>query len=129
MAERLLHDHPGVLGQPRVVELLDHRAEQERGNLEVEDRLLGAAHGGFHPLVGGRIGEVAADVLQAGGEARKHGIVNGLTGCFDHGASMLAQVLDRPVVCCHADDRTRQETARLQPVEGVQGHHPGQIVR
>ncbi len=98
VAERLLHHHPGVLGKSRIVELLDHRAEQKRRDLEVEHRLLGVAHGRLDPPVGGGIGEVAADVLEASGKSIEHGLVNGLTGGLDHGVGVLAQVLDRPVI-------------------------------
>ena len=38
VAERLLHDDARVLGQPCLREALDHRAEEERRDLEVEDR-------------------------------------------------------------------------------------------
>ena len=38
VAERLLHDHAPGLGQAGVGELLDHRPEQERRDLQVEDR-------------------------------------------------------------------------------------------
>ena len=38
VAERLLDDDPGVLGQARVGEALDDRGEQRRRDLEVEDR-------------------------------------------------------------------------------------------
>ena len=43
VAERLLDDDARVLGQPGVGEALDDAAEQERRDLEVEDRVLGAA--------------------------------------------------------------------------------------
>ena len=38
VSERLLHHHPRVLGEPGAGKSLDHGAEQERRNLEVEDR-------------------------------------------------------------------------------------------
>ena len=65
VAERLLHHDPGVLGQARVVQALDHPAEQERRDLQVEDRLAGALDRSATLLVGRRLAEVAADVREA----------------------------------------------------------------
>ncbi len=59
MAERLLDDDARVRRQPGLGQALDDRAEQERRDLEVEDRLLGALDRLGDPLVGGGIAEVA----------------------------------------------------------------------
>ena len=117
VSERLLDHHPGVVGEPRIVELLDHRPEQKRRDLEVEHRLLGIAHGRLHAGVGVGVGEVAADVVQPGRKPIEHGLVDRLAGGRDHRARVVAQVVDRPVIDRHADDRARQQTTRLQPVE------------
>ncbi len=123
VAERLLDDHARGLCQVRVLQLLDHRPEQERGNLQVEDRAARVADGGRQALVRGLVGEVAADVGQARGEALEDLEVERLATPFDTRARVLAQVLERPVVARDADDRAVQEAALLQAVERVEGHH------
>ena len=50
MAERLLDHDLRPLGETGVGEPLDDGAEQERGDLQVEDRLLGALDGAAHLL-------------------------------------------------------------------------------
>ena len=40
---------------------------------------------------------------------------------------MVAEVVIRPVVDRHADDGAAQQTAPLQPVERVEGHHLGEV--
>jgi hypothetical protein len=62
VAEGLLDHHTRVLGQARLGEPLDHRAEQEGRDLEVEDWAAGAVDGPCYPLVGGGLAEVAGNV-------------------------------------------------------------------
>ena len=133
MTEGLLHDHPPGLRQPGRGQSPDHRSEQERRNLQVEDRAGGltAAEGcrdrTRHALIGGGVGEVAAHVGQACGEAVEHVRVQRLTGAFDARARVLAQMLERPIVARDAHDRTLQQPAPLQSVERAKRHHLGQI--
>ena len=71
VAERLLDDDARVLRQARLGEALDDRAEQERRDLEVEDRASRALDRLADALVGRRVGEVAGDVREPGGEAAR----------------------------------------------------------
>ena len=64
VAERLLHDHPRGLGEPGLGQSLDHPPEQERRDLEVEDRDVRVADRVSHPLIRGRIVEIAAHIRQ-----------------------------------------------------------------
>jgi hypothetical protein len=56
------------------------------------------ADGRRQALVGGGVGEVAADVGQRAAKRSKTGAVELLAGPFDAFAGVLAQALDRPVV-------------------------------
>src|ERR1700727_2354185 len=68
-------------------------------------------------LVGGGVGEGAADVGETRGEALEDGVVEGLAGPRDALAGVGAQMLERPVVAGDADDRAAQEPSPLQAVE------------
>jgi hypothetical protein len=127
MAEGLLHHHPGPAGQARVGQALDHGAEQERWDLQVEDRGRRLPDGGADALVGGRVTEVAGQVRQPPGEALEHRLLQRLAGRLDRLTGVLAQVLGGPVVDRDANDRAGEQTAALQPVEGAEGHHLGQV--
>ena len=54
-------------------------------------------------------------------------LVDLLTRVVDGLPRMLPEVVDSPVVHRNPDDRALQESAPLQPVEGTQGHHLGQV--
>src|SRR5208282_6425502 len=71
--------------------------------------------------------EVAADVGEARGEALEDVAVELFAAAFDALGGVLAQLLDRPVVARHAHDRAVQQTAALEPVERVEGHHLGEV--
>ena len=72
VAERLLDDDARRLRQPGLGQALDDGAEEERRDLEVEDRVLGALDRLGDALVGRRVGEVALHVGEPGGEAVEH---------------------------------------------------------
>ena len=72
VTERLLDDHAGLVGETGLGEALDDGAEQERWDLQVEDRLLGALDRRADLLVGGGVGEVALHVGEPGREAVEH---------------------------------------------------------
>ena len=127
VAERLLDDDARRLCQAGVLQLLDHGAEQERGNLQVEDGTCRVADGGRDALVGGLVGEIAAHIGQARGEALKDLGVERLAAPFDTRAGVLAQVIERPIVARDTDDRTVQEPPLLQAIERAEGHHLGEI--
>ena len=129
VAKRLLDDHAGRLGQAGRRQLLDHRAEQKRRDLEVEDRALGSLHVPAQPLVGRWVGEVAADVGESRCEPVKDVSVECLARFFDALGSVLAQVLDRPVVARDTDNRTIQQAAQLEPIQRPEGHHLREIAR
>ena len=69
MPERLLDHHPGVFGEAGFAEPADHFGEQERRDLEVEDRPLGVADGLLDALEGRVFAVVAGDVLEPRTEA------------------------------------------------------------
>ena len=127
VTERLLDDHPGRVGEAGVGQALDDGAEQERRDLQVEDRLLGALDGGAHPLVGGGVGEVALHVREPGGEAVEHLRVERLAGRHDRVAGALAELVVGHVVDGHPDDRARQQPAPLEAVERSERHHLGEV--
>ena len=127
VAERLLHHHPGVLGEAGVVQLPHHLAEEKRRDLQVEHRLLRGPHRGLDLAVGGRVVEVAADVVEPRCEPLEDVLLDGLAGRCDHLAGVLTQLLGAPVVHGHADDGAIEQLALLQPVERVERHHAGEV--
>jgi hypothetical protein len=127
--ERLLDDDARVPGQAHVREPLDDGAEQERRDLEVEDRAASVLQPRREVLERGGIREVARQVRQARGEPVEDRLVEPLARCHDRLAGALAQVVDRPVVHRHADDRAGQQPARLQSIERMEGHHLRQVSR
>ena len=120
--ERLLDDDARVLGQPGAGEARDDGAEQERRDLEVEDRLPDGADRGGEPLERVGIAEIALDVAQSRREALEGRVVDRPAG-GDRGVGVLAQVVEAPVVDRYADDRAVEHAAPLQPVERPERHH------
>ena len=88
--ERLLDDDAGILRQADFGEPLDDRPEEERRDLEVEDRRLGALDRSADTRVGRGVREVARDVREPCGEAREDLLVELLAGADDR----LARALD-----------------------------------
>ncbi len=127
MAEGLLHHHATGLGQTGGGELTDHGTEQKRGNLQVEHGIVGVADGRHQALVGGGVGEVAADVGQALCEAIEHLGVHRLAGAFDALTSVVAQMFERPIVARDADDRAVQQPPALEAIERAKRHHSGEV--
>jgi hypothetical protein len=127
VAERLLHHHPGAPGQAGFGQALDHGPEQEGRNLQVEGRCASLAQGGADTLEGGGVTEVAAEVGEAPGEALEDLVVHRLAGGLDRLAGMLAQLLGGPVVDRDAYHRAGEQAAALQPVQGAEGHHLGEV--
>ena len=127
VAERLLDDHTRIGRQARLREPLDHPAEEEGRDLEVEDRLLRAVDRLGHPLVGGGIAEIALDVGEPVREPVEHLRVELLAGALDRGPRPLLELVERPVVDGHADDRAVEQTPALEPVQGTEGHHLREI--
>ena len=126
MPERLLDDDPRVLRQAGIRQSLDHRAEQERRDLEVEHRALRIRNRSGHPLEGVRIAEVAGYVGQSLRKPLEDVLVN-VSDRRDRVAGALAQVVDRPVVDRDADDRAVQQAAGLQVVQRLERHHPREV--
>ena len=115
------------VAEPGVGDALDHLAEQERRDLEVEDRRRGALDRVADAAVRRRVGEVAADVGQPLDEPLEDLVVDLLSRPLDRGAGTLDQLVERPVVDRDPDDRAVEEAAGLQPVQRPEGHHPGQV--
>ena len=86
VAERLLDHDARALRQAGVGELLHHAPEQERRDLEVEDRARLALDRRGDAFVGRRVGEVSRDVGEALREAVEDVLVELLAGAFDRGA-------------------------------------------
>ena len=129
VAERLLDDDARGLRQPRLREPLHDPAEQERRDLEIEDRQARALDRLRDPPVGRRVAEVAGDVREARGEAPEDLLVELLAGADDRLARTLDELVDRPVVDRDADDRAIEQAALLQPVQRTEGHHLRQVAR
>jgi len=127
IAERLLDDDPRSGGQIGLGQALHDLGEEERRDLEVEDRELRPLDGLAHCLVGGGRREVALDVGEPPAEPAPHLLVDLLPGGLDALPGMLPKVLDRPVVAGHPDHGAAQQTPGLQPIQRPEGHHPGQI--
>ena len=93
MAEGLLHHDPSGLRQFRLRQTLDHRPEQERGDLEVE-------HGGAHLaerrretpvcLLGA---EVAAQIRQPRREAVEDVLIDALAARLDRRARVASEII------------------------------------
>src|SRR6476619_7265913 len=101
VAERLLDDDASVLRQPRLRQALDDGAEEERRDLEVEDRALGTVDRLGYTLVRGRIREIAGHIGEPVGKAVEDLWVELLAGAFDRVPCALLQLFDRPVVHGH----------------------------
>ena len=91
VTERLLDDDTRRLGETGLGESLDDPPEQERRDLEIEDRMLGAADRLTHALVGGGIPEVALHIRQSAGEPLEHVLVQHFAGGDDRVAGALHQ--------------------------------------
>ena len=130
VAERLLdHDARRLLGQPRVGQALDHPAEQERRDLEIEHRALRVADRAGDSLVRRGVAEVAAHVRHPADEPVEHALVNLLAGSprspRGHGcAGRRASSRDGD-----ADDRAAQQAPLLEAVERMERHHLGEVAR
>src|SRR6185312_9471778 len=116
-----------VLREPRVGEVRDDRPEEERRDLEVEDRRGGAAHRVADALVRRPVVEVAGHVGQALGEAGEDLGVDVLAGVLDARLRVLAELVDAPVAAGHADDRAVEQAARLQAVQRAERHDLRQV--
>ena len=125
--ERLLDDDPRALGQAGLRQTLDHGAEQERRDLEVEDRRERVADLPRQARERLLVAEVAGHVREPGRETVEHLRVDGLARALDRRSRVLAQVADGPVVDGHADDRAAQQAAPLEPVQRAEGHHLGEV--
>ncbi len=123
VAERLLDDHASVRRKPRPGETCDDPAEEERRDLEVEDRARRLADGRFDAPVRRLVPEVALDVREALREPLEHRLVELLPGADDRVPRALDQLVDGPVVDGDADDRAVEEAAALEPVQRTEGHH------
>ena len=124
VAEGLLDHNPSGFGQPGFGEALDDRREQERRDLEIEDGCCGAGDRLTHALVGGRVAEVALHIGKPRRQTLEHLLVELLASGDDGLARALDELVDRPVVHRHTDDREREQLALLQPVQRTKRHHP-----
>ncbi len=109
MAERLLDDDPRVCRHARFRQAADHRSEERRRNLEVEDRGLRALDSLRDLGVGCVVGEVSVVVREPLREASEHVLVEFLARADDRVARALDELLERPVVERDADDRAVQK--------------------
>jgi hypothetical protein len=129
VAERLLDDDAGRARQPRLSKALHDPAEQERRDLEVEDRQRRVPERVGDPPVGRGVAEVPRDVGQARREALEDVLVERLAGAQDRLARALDQALGGPVLGRHAEDRAIEQAAPLQTVERAEGLHLRQVAR
>ncbi len=127
VAERLLDDDARGLRQPRVGEALDDPPEQERRDLEIEDRQLCALDRGADAVVRRSVAEVSLHVREPGSQTVEHRGVERLARSLDRLARALAQLVDVPVVDGDADDRAIEQAATLEPVQRPERHHLREI--
>ena len=127
VTERLLDDDSGVAREIRVVQPLDDGGEQERWNLEVEDRERRSGDRRGNALVGGAVGEVTLYIRQPRREPLEHRVVERLAGADDRLAGAFDELIDGPVVACDTDDRAVKKPAPFEAVERVEGHHLREI--
>jgi hypothetical protein len=127
VAERLLDHHAGVVRETGLGETLDHHPEQDGRDLEVEDWAPHRANRLSDARIGRGVGEVALNVGEPLGEALERVGVDRLAGVLDAAVRMFAQLIDRPVVACHAHYRAVQQSATVEPVQRPKGHHLGQV--
>src|SRR5215469_2190856 len=111
MPERLFDHDTGASGQARIVQLPNHRAEQERGDLQVKDWRTGALHGARDTNVSRGILEVTHDIAESGSEAIEHARVELLASSDDGLPRILAKLIDAPIVDGDPDDWTVQQAA------------------
>jgi hypothetical protein len=129
VAERLLDHHPRVPREAGVGEALHDAAEEERRDLEVEDRCARPAERRGDALIRRRIGEVARHVRQPGGEALEDPLVQRLAAGRDRDPRVVAQIVGAPVVDGDADDRAVEQAAPFEPVQRSECHHLREIAR
>src|SRR5689334_8833554 len=109
------------------MEVLHDRPEEERGDLEIEHRLLGTLDRDRDTFVGGGVAEIAGDVREACREPREHFLVEWFARPDDRFARSLNQLIDAPVIDRHADDRAIEKLAPLQAVQRSERHHLGEV--
>ena len=129
VAERLLDDDPRVCRHARFGQAADHRPEEQRRNLEVEDRRLRALDSLRDLGVGCVVREVSVVVREPLRETSEHLLVEFLARPDDRVAGALYELLERPVVERDADDRAVQEPALLEPVQRAERHHLREVAR
>ena len=128
VSERLLDDDARALGQPGLGQPLDHGAEQERRDLEVEDRRSASPIAAASALEGLGVAEVAGHVGRAArrsGRTRSRRSARRRPRSTSRACSRRSST--RPVVDRHADDRAVQQPAALEPVQRTEGHHLGEV--
>jgi hypothetical protein len=92
---------------------LDDGREEDRWDLETEDRRCGAVDRLTHALVGGRVAEVALHVGKPRREPLEDLLIELLAGGDDGLPRALDELVHRPVVHRHTDDRERKQFALL----------------
>ena len=127
VAERLLHDDARAVGQPCLREALDHRAEEERRDLEIEDRAGRALERRGDAGVRRLVAEVPGHVGHPRRQAVEDRVVDLLTGALDGRAGMLAELVVAPVLDRDAQDRAVQQASSLQPVQRPERHDLGEV--
>jgi hypothetical protein len=101
---------------------LDHRAEEGGRDLEVEDRRLLVLDRLADARVHACIGEVALDIREPGRQPLEHVFIELLARADDRLTGALDELLHRPVVERHSDDRAVQQAPPFEPVERPECH-------
>ena len=110
-----------------VGEALDDGAEQERRDLEVEDRASSRRRSPRRRARRSPRRRSRPDVREARREALEHRLVELLPGPDDRRRARARQLVDGPVVDGDADDRAVEQAALLEPVQRAEGHHLRQV--
>jgi hypothetical protein len=127
VSERLLDHHARRRRQIGLRQALDHRRKQGRRDLQIEHRVIEAFDGSSDALICGRITEITLNVGQLLDELVEGVLVERLTSPDDGLAGALHQLVPRPVVDRHSDDRAGEKTTLLQSIQRAEGHHSGKI--
>ena len=109
-------------------EALDDPAEEERRDLEVEDRALRAARSPSATRSYVAASPKSPWTYESRSAKRvEHRLVELLARADDRVARALDELVDRPVVDGDADDRALEQPALLEPVQRMERHHLGQV--
>ena len=127
VAERLLHDHPRILRDPRTAELIDDGDEQARRDREIVERPRGGSECLSELLEGPWIVVVAVDVAKPLRELGEGGGVDSSAELLEAVARAGTELLEPPARLGDADDGHLEATGFGEGLERGEDHLVGEI--